>query len=143
MRKSSLTLFAICVGFYLMAQSNGETFTVTKGKSYAEPDSAGVYTFVEINPEYPGGDAGLIKFLQKNVRYPQMERDNNIQGKVLVRFVINEDGSVGDIRVSQPVSPGLDREAIRVVKMLQFQPAIMKGKRVKVYFNLPVVFKLP
>lgn len=102
-----------------------------------------VFTFVEQNPEFPGGDGELIKFLQKNISYPQMERDNDIQGKVLLRFVVMEDGSVADVNVMRGVSPGLDKEAVRVVKMLpKFKPGRQQGKPVRVYFNLPVVFKL-
>lgn len=102
-----------------------------------------VFTFVEQMPEFPGGDAELIKFLQKNIVYPQMERDNDIQGKVLIRFVVGEDGSVSDVSVVRGVSSGLDKEAQRVVKMLpKFKPGKQQGKAVKVYYNLPVVFKL-
>jgi protein TonB len=72
-----------------------------------------------------------------------MERDNDIQGKVLLRFVVMEDGSVADVNVMRGVSPGLDKEAVRVVRMLpKFKPGRQQGKPVRVYFNLPVVFKL-
>ena len=102
-----------------------------------------IFTFVEQNPQYPGGDGELMKFLQKNIQYPQMERDNDIQGKVLLRFVVMEDGSVNDVQVVRAVSPGLDKEAVRVVKMLpKFTPGKQQGKPVRVYFNLPVVFRL-
>ena len=102
-----------------------------------------VFTFVEQPPTFPGGDEELMKFLRKNINYPQMERDNDIQGKVLLRFVVLEDGSVSEVQVLRPVSPGLDKEAMRVVKMLpKFNPGKQQGKAVKVYFNLPVVFRL-
>ena len=102
-----------------------------------------IFTFVEQNPQFPGGDGELMKFLQKNIQYPQMERDNDIQGKVLLRFVVMEDGSVSDVQVIRAVSPGLDKEAVRVVKMLpKFAPGKQQGKPVRVYFNLPVVFRL-
>jgi len=102
-----------------------------------------IFTFVEQNPQFPGGDGELMKFLQKNIQYPQMERDNDIQGKVLLRFVVMEDGSVADVQVVRAVSPGLDKEAVRVVKMLpKFTPGKQQGKPVRVYFNLPVVFRL-
>jgi protein TonB len=113
---------------------------ITEAPVVEEPK---IFTFVEQNPEFPGGDAELIKFLQKNIQYPQMERDNDIQGKVLLRFVVMEDGSVQDVNVVRSVSPGLDKEAVRVVKMLpKFKPGKQQGKAVRVYFNLPVVFKL-
>jgi protein TonB len=102
-----------------------------------------VFTFVEQMPEFPGGELELMKFLQKNIQYPQMERDNDIQGKVLLRFVVSEEGAVGDVSVLRGVSPGIDKEAVRVVKSLpKFKPGKQQGKSVKVYYNLPVMFKL-
>ena len=102
-----------------------------------------IFTFVEQPAEFPGGDGELMKFLQKNIQYPQMERDNDIQGKVLLRFVVMEDGAVQDVTVLRGASPGLDKEAVRVVKTLpKFKPGKQQGKAVRVYFNLPVIFKL-
>jgi protein TonB len=94
-------------------------------------------------PEFPGGDVELMKFIQKNVQYPQMERDNDIQGRVILKFVVMEDGGVSDVSVARSVSPGLDKEAVRVVKMLpKFKPGKQQGKAVRVYYSLPVLFKL-
>jgi TonB family protein len=102
-----------------------------------------VFTFVEENPQFPGGEAGLIRFLQTNIVYPQNALEQKIQGKVLLRFVVNEDGSVSDVKVVRSVCPDLDREAWRVVKLLpRFIPGKRNGQPVKVYFNLPIVFKL-
>ena len=102
-----------------------------------------VFTFVEQNPEFPGGDRELIRFLQNTISYPQYERDRGIDGKVLTRFVVMEDGTVGDINVIKSVSPGLDKEAVRVISMFpRFKPGMQQGKPVRVYFNLPVVFKI-
>lgn len=112
-------------------------------RSWAGTDSAGVYTFVEQNPEFPGGDRELIKLTTPTLNYPQMERDNHIEGTVLVRFVITEDGTITNPTVTKRVSPGLDKEALRIVKNLpRFVPGRQNGKPVKTYFNLPVVFKL-
>jgi protein TonB len=102
-----------------------------------------VFQFVEQMPEFPGGDVELMKFIQKNVQYPQMERDNDIQGRVILKFVVMEDGGVSDVSVARSVSPGLDKEAVRVVKMLpKFKPGKQQGKAVRVYYSLPVLFKL-
>jgi len=102
-----------------------------------------IFTIVEQPAEFPGGDGELMKFLQKNIQYPQMERDNDISGKVLLRFVVMEDGSVADVTVLRGTSPGLDKEAVRVVKTLpKFKPGRQQGKAVRVYFNLPVIFRL-
>ena len=106
-------------------------------------DGPKVFTVVEQMPQYPGGDEALVKFIQKNLQYPQMERDNDIQGRVLVKFIVNEDGSVSDAQVKRSISPGLDKEALRVINMLpRFIPGRQQGKAVKVYFLLPVAFKL-
>mgnify|MGYP000925249005 CR=1 FL=1 len=101
-----------------------------------------VFAFVEQMPEYPGGLNALMKFIQENVVYPKSEIDADVQGKVMIRFVIMEDGQVDSIKVVQSVSPLLDAEAIRVTKALaRFKPGYQQGKPVRVYFNLPYVFK--
>lgn len=80
---------------------------------------------MEVMPEYPGGDMELIRFLNRNVHYPQYEMDNDIQGKVMTRFVVMEDGSVDSVTVVRGVSPGLDAEAVRVVRLLpKFKPGM-------------------
>ncbi len=102
-----------------------------------------VFTFVEQMPEFPGGEAALVKFLQQNIQYPQMERDNDIQGRVFMRFVVMEDGRVDSVKVMRPISPGLDKEATRVLKLMpNFIPGKQQGKPVRVYYTLPIVFKL-
>jgi TonB family protein len=102
-----------------------------------------VFVFVEVMPEFPGGELKLMNFLSSNIRYPEMERDNDIQGTVQVKFIVNTDGSVSDIVVVKSVSPALDNEAIRLVKMLpKFSPGKQSGKTVRVYQTIPVVFKL-
>ncbi|MDB5283779.1 MAG: family metallopeptidase [Bacteroidota bacterium] len=114
----------------------------------AQKDSTGgndskIFTFVEHVPEFPGGDMGVIKFLQQNIKYPKRERNKDIQGKVIVRFVVDIDGSVKDVVVVNSVSPGLDKEAVRVVKLLpKFKPGTQQGKPVMVYYNLPIKFSL-
>ena len=102
-----------------------------------------VFTVVEIQPEFPGGDDALFKFIQKNIQYPDMERENDIQGRVVVGFTVNTDGSLTDIVVKKGVSSGIDKEAIRVVKLLpKFKPGKQQGKAVRVSFILPIMFKL-
>jgi protein TonB len=102
-----------------------------------------IFTIVEQMPEFPGGEGELFKFIQQNISYPAMERDNDIQGRVIVGFVVNEDGSVSDVAVKKGVSNGLDKEAVRVVKLLpKFKPGKQQGKSVKVAYVLPIMFKL-
>jgi protein TonB len=96
-----------------------------------------------IKPQFPGGDTLLYKFLQKNIQYPQMERDNDIQGKVLLRFMVDTTGVVQDIKVIRAVSFGLDKEAMRVVKLMpKWIPAMYKNKPVAVYYMLPIAFRI-
>jgi periplasmic protein TonB len=101
------------------------------------------FTTVEQMPEYPGGEAALFSFIQRNIQYPAMERDNDIQGKVFVGFVVMEDGSISDVNVKKGVSPGLDKEAVRVVRLLpKFKPGRQQGKNVKVFYSIPIAYKL-
>ena len=102
-----------------------------------------VFTVVEQMPEFPGGDEALFKFIQKNIQYPDMERENDIQGRVVVGFTVNTDGTLTDIAVKKGVSSGIDKEAVRVVKLLpNFKPGKQQGKAVRVSYILPIMFKL-
>ncbi len=94
-------------------------------------------------PRFLGGDTTLHKFLSANIRYPERARRNHVEGKVLIKFVVNEDGRVSNVTVVRGVSPEIDAEAVRVIKLLpKFEPAKQSGKPVKIYFNIPVTFKL-
>lgn len=102
-----------------------------------------VFVVVEYMLEYPGGEDALMRFIQKNIQYPKMEKESDIQGRVIIKFIVNEDGSLSDITVKKSVSPGLDNEALRVVKLMpKFKPGIDHGKTVRVQFMLPIMFKL-
>ena len=102
-----------------------------------------IFVAVEQQPEFPGGTAALKKWLASNVRYPQMALENGISGRVIVKFVVEKDGSVSGVTLVRGVDKDLDREAIRVVKsMPKWQPGKNNGQAVRCYFNLPVNFKL-
>lgn len=103
-----------------------------------------VFIFVEIMPEFPGGDKALMKFLNNNTRYPTLASETGIQGTVFVKFVVNKDGEIGSVVVEgAKKGGGLEEEAIRVVKkMPKWKPGKQNGEAVAVYFNLPVSFKL-
>jgi protein TonB len=102
-----------------------------------------VFTIVEQMPTFPGGEAALFKYLRDNIEYPSMERDNDIQGRVIVGFVVMEDGAISNVEVKKGVSPGLDKEAIRVVRsMPAWKPGKQQGKSVRVAYVLPILFKL-
>jgi len=98
---------------------------------------------VEKMPEYPGGQEAMMRFLMNNVKYPADAIKNNIQGRVILQFVVNQDGSVSDVVVVRGVSSSLDAEAIRVIKaMPKWIPGTQKGKAVRVKYTMPINFKL-
>ena len=118
-----------------------EEVIVEKKEEVKEPEK--VFTAVEQMPQFPGGEAELMKYLSKNIKYPTMAMENNIQGRVVVQFVVTKTGSIGEVKVVRSVDRDLDREAIRVCKSLpKFTPGKMNGQAVNVWYTLPVNFKL-
>jgi protein TonB len=102
-----------------------------------------IFTVVEDMPAFPGGDAALLKFIGSNLKYPVIAQENGIQGRVIVSFVIERDGSVADAVVVRGIDPSLDKEALRVVKsMPKWTPGKQRGKPVRVKYTLPVTFRL-
>ena len=108
------------------------------------PKEPEIFDRAEVMPGYPGGVPELMKFLQKNIRYPSLARENGLEGKVIVKFYIDTDGTVKDpVVLKDGVGGGCGDEAIRVVKaMPKWTPGSQRGKAVKVYYTLPVTFKL-
>ncbi len=102
-----------------------------------------VFVIVEKMPEFPGGDLELRKYIAQNVKYPNIARENDIQGKVYVRFVVTEKGTVENVQIARGVDPLLDKEAIRVVESLpKWSPGEQGGKKVKVWYTVPINFQL-
>lgn len=102
-----------------------------------------VFDVVEVSPSFPGGQSALMSFLQSNVRYPAIAEENGIQGRVIVGFVVERDGSISSVNVIRGADPSLDKEAVRVVKsMPKWTPGKQNGQAVRVKFNVPVNFKL-
>ena len=102
-----------------------------------------VYQIADNMPEFPGGMAECLKFLGKNIKYPTISQENGVQGKVIVQFVVNKDGSIVDPVVVRSVDPYLDKEALRVIKtMPKWKPGKQRGKAVRVKYTVPVTFKL-
>ncbi|WP_290183461.1 energy transducer TonB [Muribaculum intestinale] len=102
-----------------------------------------VFTAVEQMPQFPGGEAELMKYIQKNLKYPPVAMENNIQGRVVVQFVVTKTGKIGEVKVARGRDPDLDKEAVRVVKSLpDFIPGKMNGQSVNVWYTLPITFKL-
>ena len=102
-----------------------------------------VFTAVEQMPQFPGGEAELMKYISNNIKYPTMAMENNIQGRVVVQFVVTSTGKIGEVKVVRSKDPDLDKEAVRVVKSLpNFIPGKMNGQAVNVWYTLPITFKL-
>jgi TonB family protein len=102
-----------------------------------------VFVVVEEMPLYPGGDKAMMEFIYKNINYPEVAKENNIQGRVVLRFVVKYNGEVGNITVIKGVDPSLDDEAIRVIGSLPaWKPGRQGGKPVNVWYSVPVTFQL-
>ena len=102
-----------------------------------------VFTYVEQMPVFPGGEAALQKFIHDHLKYPQVSLEEGTQGTVMLRFVINENGSVGEVQVLKSLDTYCDREAKRVVQSLpRFTPGLQQSKPVKVWFQFPIRFEI-
>lgn len=102
-----------------------------------------VITYAEVMPEYPGGEAKLMNFIYGNLRYPDFSYEHHIEGRVVVTFTVMADGQVDSIHTLRGVVPDLDKEAVRVVHMLdRFKPGERLGKPIAIRFTLPISFKI-
>ena len=123
-----------------------EPFTSEITAKFSLPDKVGggeVFVVVENMPAYPGGDAALFKFIYENVKYPPEAKEQGIQGKVILRFMIASDGAVEDVTIVRGVHPLLDEEAIRVLSILpDWKPGTQGGKPVNVWYSVPISFAL-
>lgn len=137
-----VTELAICGDPELL----NETDSVKEVSDSTEDNQSDVYEAVGevgVCPTFPGGDQKLNEWISQHLQYPQNAYDSNIQGRVVVQFLVKEDGSVGDAKIVKSVFPDLDEEAVRVVKTLpKFNPAIINGKPVDYWFTMPITFKL-
>lgn len=101
------------------------------------------FTVLERLPEFPGGMVEFMKWLTKNLKYPALAQQQKIQGKVLVAFIINKDGTITDSKVVSSAGPELDREALRVIRIMpKWKPGEDHGKPCRTYFRIPIIFKL-
>lgn len=98
---------------------------------------------IERYPEFPGGMGEMMKYLSENIKYPKICQDQGVQGRVIIQFVVDTDGSITDIQVVNPINPYLDMEAVRVVNsMPKWIPGMREGKNVRVRYTLPIEFNL-
>lgn len=108
----------------------------------AEPESK-PYTMVEQMPQFPGGQAELLSYIAKSLRYPVISAESGIQGKVYIRFVVTATGAVEGVEVVRSLDPHCDKEAMRVIASLpKWIPGRQNGKNVPVYYTVPITFKL-
>jgi TonB family protein len=120
-----------------------EVVDVAVKKSDEEVEPEGAFDVVEQMPEFPGGAAGMMKFIAENVKYPEEAYSKGIEGRVLVQFIIEKDGSVTNVKVIKKVNDAIDAEAVRVVKaMPKWKPGKQNGREVRVKYTIPVIFRL-
>ena len=102
-----------------------------------------IFQIVEEMPSFPGGEAKLLEYVAKNIKYPQIARETGVQGRVFVGFVVETDGSISNVKLLRGIGGGCDEEAMRVIKSLpKWKPGKQRGKAVRVSYQIPVLFKL-
>lgn len=120
-----------------------EVIEIVEVEVEEEEEEAPIFFIVEDMPEFPGGELELRKWIAENVKYPAAARENDIKGKVYVRFAVTERGKVDKVSVVRGVHPLLDEEAVRVIKKLpKWKPGRQRGKPVSVWYTVPINFQL-
>lgn len=108
-----------------------------------DPDDKKIFNFVQQKPEFPDGEAALLKYLYANIKYPPIARENGIEGQVVVRFVVSKTGKIDDVKILRSLGGGCDEEASRVVRaMPAWKPGKHNGKAVNCTYTLPIKFQL-
>lgn len=129
-----MSLMATCCLTTVLAQK-----TVVSQKDQKEEP----FDVVEDMPAFPGGMEAMIQFISNNIQYPADAQKQKVDGRVLVNFVVEKDGSITEVKVIKPAFPSLDAEAVRVVKaMPKWKPGYQKGQAVRVQFTMPINFSL-
>ena len=129
-----VALMTLCGVTTLLAQK-----TVVSQKAQQEDP----FTVVEQMPEFPGGMEGMMTFMKDNMKYPEDAEKQKVEGRVLVQFIVEKDGSLSNVKVLRSVFPSLDAEAVRVVKAMPKWKAVrQKGEPVRVKYTIPIMFKL-
>ena len=135
------------LGTFMMSAHSQEENVWNTSSFVANPKNAEkeVFVAVEKPAEFHGGLAALMQFLANEIHYPEEAVKKGIEGRVIVRFIVEPDGTVGNAEIVNPGSPILEEEALRVVKQTsgKWSPGMNNGKIVRSYFNLPIMFKLP
>ena len=126
------------------AQAQTQTYVPPAVKVEEEEESSQhIFMVVEEMPEFPGGQAAMMSFIAKSIKYPVVAQKNGIQGRVTCSFVVNQDGSIIDAEVVRGIDPSLDKEALRVINtMPKWKLGKQRGKPVRVKFTIPINFRL-
>ena len=125
-------------------------FTAAVSMAYAQQPASNnntdddvIFSVVENEPEYPGGEKALYNYIIKTVKYPKSALDKGIEGTVIVEFVVEKDGSLSHIKVLRGVHPALDSEAVSIVRQMpKWEPGKQRGKSVRSVYRVPIEFKL-
>ncbi len=124
-------------------EAAGEVLMAKEVIAQEKPVEEKVFDVVEQMPQFPGGDAALFEYLSTHIKYPTIAEENGVQGRVIVTFVVERDGSITDVKVVKSVDPSLDKEASRVVAgMPKWIPGKQNGSAVRVKYTVPVTFRL-
>lgn len=144
--QDDLAKSAIAIGSFDVKGNDEAAGEVLKAKeviAQEKPVEEKVFDVVEQMPQFPGGDAALFEYLSSHIKYPTIAEENGVQGRVIVTFVVERDGSITDVKVVKSVDPSLDKEASRVVKgMPRWIPGKQNGAAVRVKYTVPVTFRL-
>lgn len=138
----ALALFTIAFAFVTFSCSENNVTDFNNNRKTVMADDS-VYSVTEVPPQFPGGMGKLMEYLASNIKYPQEAKENKIEGKVYLSFIVEPDGSISNVKVLKGIGYGCDKEAARVLKQMpKWSPGKDKGEAVRVKFNIPIRFKL-
>jgi protein TonB len=143
MKRTSFLRNILAIIVMLTSYSTIQAQVVIEDNAVVNEDESQIFVFVEEYPEFPNGEENLYKYLGSNIKYPHEALENGIQGTVVVKFVVEKDGSISNVKAVRKIGGGCDEEAVRVVKrMPRWKPGKQSGKPVRTEFTLPIQFKL-
>lgn len=143
MKRTSFLRNILAIIVMLTSYSTIQAQVVIEDNAVVNEDENQIFVFVEEYPEFPNGEENLYKYLGSNIKYPHDALENGIQGTVVVKFVVEKDGSISNVKAVRKIGGGCDEEAVRVVKrMPRWKPGKQSGKPVRTEFTLPIQFKL-
>jgi protein TonB len=143
MKRTSFLRNILAITAMLISYSTIQAQVVIEDNAVVNEDENQIFVFVEEYPEFPNGEENMYKYLGSNIKYPHEALENGIQGTVVVKFVVEKDGSISNVKAVRKIGGGCDEEAVRVVKrMPRWKPGKQSGKPVRTEFTLPIQFKL-